>query len=215
MRLHHPERHFIAREPAQVRAPAPIRLAVRYGPERAPALRYLRAAVASWNTREPGRYTLDAAPADAPLPGKGVWLFWLGGAETAALQAWIESGGVAVIEADDKAEGTPLWRDDAGAVLARGAARGDGRRVAIARALDPASLPGLLDPDFPERLHALYAGASPPPQRATAAAFAPNAGNTAVAPLAEPIDRALALVLALLFALERVLATGTRLRAPA
>lgn len=41
--------------------PAAIKVAVRYAPEREGEVRYVRAAVAAWNAREPDRYTLDAA----------------------------------------------------------------------------------------------------------------------------------------------------------
>jgi hypothetical protein len=192
-------------------SPAPIRLAVRYAPEAESSLRYLRAAVAAWNQREADRYVLDAQPADAPLDDASNWLVWLA-PRSPALERWLERGGTALVaEAGDGGE--PLWRDAAGRVLARSASVGRGRAIGLSGALTPAALPLLLDADFPDRLRAALDGPPLAPTRATAAAAQPRHDaqvhgawlrSTANA---RPLDPWLAALVAVLFLLERLVAT--------
>lgn len=196
-------------------------LAVRYAPDAQHSLAWLRAAVAAWNAREPGRYRLDAQPLTVPLGDDARWLAWLAPSPPATVSAWIERGGVALLVGDARPDGDPLWRDADGHVLARSLSSGRGRIIALPAALTPAALPLLLDADFPQRLlHALQ-GASPAPRRAVAAALEPvrlaQAGASADAPLdgAHPLDPWLALLVAALFLAERILATRTRVETSA
>ena len=199
-------------------------------------VRYLRAAIAGWNAgfasgddaaTAAGRYDIDAANAEQALPARADWLAWLVAGELPAkVRTWVAAGGVALVGADTRLPelegGAVLWRDARGAVLARGVALGSGRVVRIERALAPATLPALLEPDFPRALHALFAPEPPAPARASADAARPvhSAGKDATrGALAgvrgleqgdervELIQSALALLLALLFATERVLAS--------
>jgi hypothetical protein len=198
---------------------APETLAVRYAPDAQASITWLRAAVAAWNTREPGRYRLDVQMLDAPLADDTHWLAWLAPQLSPATRAWIERGGVVVQAGGMTMHGDPLWRDVDGSVLARSDAIGRGRLITLSGALVPATLPWLLDPGFPQRLLAALRGATTAPDRAPAAALEPvPATNTAVNPgssgTTRPLDAWLALLIAILFLLERVVATHARARRP-
>jgi hypothetical protein len=208
--------------PGQMASPSapsstPVRLAVRYAPASEPSLRYLRAAVAAWNEREPGRYELDVQPVDAPLDGAAAWLVWLA-PPAPALQRWLEGGGTALVagSGDGEDDGEALWRDASGRVLARSLREGSGRRIALAGALTPAELPALLDADFPERLRAAFDGPPPAPTRASAAAAQPRedapAQTAALRSTADlrPLDPWLTVLIAVVFLFERLLATRPR-----
>ena len=195
---------------------APIRMAVRYTPESEPALAYLRATVAAWNTREPEHYELDAQPVTAPIAEETHWLAWLAPTLSAQASAWIERGGVALV-ADHPAPDAPaLWRDADGNVLARQQLLGQGRILALPGKLDPATLPVLLDAGFPDRLRTALLGPPAAPTRAYAEAVRPLQDTSlAVSPAhsraaARPLDPWLALLIALLFLLERIVATRSR-----
>jgi hypothetical protein len=198
---------------AAAAAATPIRFAVRYAPEAAASAVYLQAAVAAWNVREPGRYQLDAQPLTAPIPSDAHWLAWLGAPPSAQATTWIENGGTALLTNRSAAQGEPLWRDDDGRVLARSESIGRGRALALSGALSPADLPLLPDAAFPERLLAALQPLQPP-TRAMAAAVAPRREAAAAAqnglPAASqvrPLDTALASLIALLFVVERLVAT--------
>lgn len=194
----------------------PVRLAVRYAPEARDSLRYLRAAVAAWNQREPGRYELDAQPVDAPIVEASMvermnWLVWLA-PPSSALTSWLDRSDVALVANQADADGEPLWRDAAGRVLARTMAAGQGRTIALSGALTPQDLPSLLDAEFPDRLLAAFAGEPPAPTRASAAAMRPRVdGGISASSARNPatvrsLDTWLALLIAGLFLLERIVA---------
>ncbi|HJU38476.1 MAG TPA: BatA domain-containing protein, partial [Tahibacter sp.] len=134
---------------AAAAAPDALKIAVRYAPASEPALAYLRAAIAALNTDSKARYELDAQPASAAV-GDARALVVLGSDITPAVDAWIESGGLAIVDRRSDA-GSPLWRDADGNVLARSERRGEGRLVSLAAALSPATFAPLLDADFPAR----------------------------------------------------------------
>lgn len=193
---------------------APIRLAVRYAAESEHSLRYLRAAIAAWNQREPGRYELDAQAAGVPIADTSDWLVWLAPSSPALIR-FLEDGGTALMANRAGAEGEPLWRDAAGRVLALESSSGRGRMIALPGALNPTDLPPLLDADFPDRLHAAFAGESPAPTRALAQAAAPRAEATSRSTgysltQTRPLDPWLVILIAALFLLERVVATRPR-----
>lgn len=197
----------------------PIRLAVRYAAQDASSLAYLSAAVAAWNAREPGRYTLDAQAQSVPMDSDEPWLVWLGAEPTAAVSAWIEQGGSAILTQRPAAQGEVLWRDASGNASATRETIGRGRVIALAGAMTPQALPMLLDADFPERLLALLRGAPLAPTRAPASAVQPQADSAAVASdaagarlraSAHSLDPWLALLIAALFLVERIVATAAR-----
>ncbi|MBS0581879.1 MAG: BatA domain-containing protein [Proteobacteria bacterium] len=192
-----------------------IRVAVRYARDAEASLRYLRAAVAAWNQDEPGRYELDAQPAEVPVADATNRLVWLA-PPAAALTRWLDRGGVALVVNDGEADGEPLWRDAGGRVLAKIANGGNGRRIALSGALTATDLPLLLDADFPQRLRAAFGGATPAPTLAPAATMRPRVDTGMAAASAHlpasirPLDAWLALLIAALFLLERFMATRSR-----
>lgn len=200
-----------------------IRFAVRYTAETEPALAYLRAAVAAWNAREPTRYVLDAQPVATPIDADTRWLAWLAPTLSTQASAWIERGGVALVANHAMPDADPLWRDANGVALAGQQAVGRGRLIALPGALNPAALPLLLDADFPERLQSALQGPPAPPTRAPAQAVRPlhataSASATASAfsrDSARPLDPWLVLLIALLFVLERAVATRAQVKVPA
>jgi hypothetical protein len=197
---------------------APIRIAVRYAPQDETSLRYLHAAIAAWNAREPDRYTLDAQVASVAITDDEPWLIWLDGEPPAAVSAWIERGGIALLAHHPLARGEVVWRDAGGKVLATREASGGGHIIALPDALTPQALPFLLDADFPDRLLAALRTPPSPPTRAHADAMSPLQESTAIAMApgaptsAQPLDPWLALVIAALFLLERIVATRARAR---
>jgi hypothetical protein len=192
----------------------PVVLHVRYADDETSALAYLRAVVAAWNMREPNRYTLDAQPMTATAPDDARWLVRLAPDFPSSLTSWVERGGVALVAHRAAKDAAPLWQASDGSVLASEQSLGAGRVIALPNALAPSDLPLLLDADFPNRLLAAFRGEPPATDRAFAAAAEPDrigadvaatpalAGNNAVA-----LDAWLAIAIAVLFALERIVAT--------
>lgn len=199
-------------------AAAAVTLAVRHTADAEPSLRWLRDAIAVWNREEPGRYRLDAQPVSAPLPALDAWLVWLA-PPTPALKHWLDRGGraLAIHPADGLPggdAGEPIWRSADGHVLARRSMSGNGQRITLAGTFTPADLPILLDADFPQRLRDALAPPAAAPTSATASALQPLAGDaqpsiamTATPQSWRPLDAWLALLIAALFVLERMVAT--------
>ena len=177
-------------------APPPI----RYAPERAAAAVYLRAAVGAWN--EPA-VTVDAAPLAQAFDAKARTLIWLApGPVPAAVR--IVAGLLT------PTAGEVLWRDADGTVRVVGARVGRGQALRFAGPVQPREWPALLQPGFAAGLRDLFAAAPPQPARVAARDYAPVAGGPAFA--APPLDLRpwLALLVAVLFLLERWLATRSR-----
>ena len=210
-----------AMQPRKPVARAPLALAVRHGEDRTPALRYLRAAATAWRTPEAkdssstptsASTEVSFAPAAQPIEAGKRQLIWLvPGPLPAEVQQWISAGGTALIDAETTFAPaptmTPLWRADDGTVLVESAALGKGRLLRLTHALQPQAMPQLLEPDFPQRLRALFEPAPPPPGRVDAATHAPLTGAAAYPQPPRDLQPWLALLIALLFACERWLAT--------
>lgn len=198
-----------------VTAPALPALTVRYAPGNERAVGYFRAAATAY--AEPGKPPVfDAAIADSPVPRAARYLVWLSGAPMpAATLDWIEAGGVALLakDAPSPVEGAQftVWRDAEGAPLATAGRFGKGRVLRLTRALEPSAMPVLVEPDFPEQLWTLLAP-PPAPSLVVAVDYAPSvrpaAGGGAYNPHPVSLRPWLALLIALIFAAERWLATG-------
>lgn len=195
---------------------APPAVAVRHGDDDAPALRHLRAAIAAWHDADaPPDDALSIAPAAQPLEPGMRRLIWLSpGPLPGAVVAWVEAGGVALLDAAVETEhGAPplaWWRDGDGMPLVEGAALGRGRVLRFTRPLLPAELPQLLEADFPQRLRALLDGPPPVPASVAAVDHAPVAGAAASTQPPRELRPWLALLIALVFLAERWLATSRR-----
>jgi len=193
---------------------APPQLVVRHAPDRASLARYLRAASLAWQPANTN-VKVDSAPTDQPLPDKAKQLAWLSAGDVPVnVRDWTRNGGTLLLDADAKLADvqawTSLWRDEAGATLVEGAAYGRGRVLRFTRALAPRAMPQLLDATFPEHLRAVLEPAGAQPARVAAKAFAPLTGGSAFAIAPRDLQPWLALLIALVFLIERWLATSSR-----
>ncbi|ESQ78397.1 BatA domain-containing protein [Asticcacaulis sp. YBE204] len=188
----------------------PPTLSIRAAPDQ-PGARYFRAVATAWE-----RDATIAAPTDA-LPPKDTALVWLSaGPLPDSVTNWVKTGGTILLSKDVQTPisdtQTVLWRDDVGAPLIEGAYLGKGRWLRFTRGLAPAQVPELLEADFPDHLKALLT-TPPAPSRVAARDYAPLSGRAAFAQAATELQPWLAVLMALLFGLERWLATSSRRRA--
>ena len=197
-----------APKPVTVGAPA---LTVRYAQDREDGLRYLRAATSAW---QPPTTTaaFAAAPVGQALPPEARSLVWLApGPVPAAVVDWIRQGGTALLAMDTDyklpASTTVYWRDEVGAPLVEGAPLQSGRVLRFTRAFAPATMPQLLQPDFPRNLRSVLATPVPAPARVAAQDYAPIPGGAAYAQPPRDLQPWLALLIAMLLLVERWLAT--------
>jgi len=200
--------------PTLTPTPTPPPLTVRYAPAGEAAVSYFRAAATAF--AEPGKTpVIDSAPTDTPLPRTVRYLIWLSSAPMpAAVLDWIEAGGVVLLahDASSPVEGVQpaVWRDADGAPLVTAGRFGKGRVLRLTRPLEPSAMPALVEPDFPERLWTLLAP-PPAPTLVAAADYAPSTratpGGATYNPHPVSLRPWLALLIALIFAAERWLAT--------
>lgn len=217
--------------PAAARAPAtpppqptaPFRLQVRHTPDRTASLRYLRAAGVAWAREDanaqtgtpPSATQTTIAAAGQALDPQIRSLAWLVPGEVPApIRDWVADGGRILLDAGARWPGFPddapvAWSDAQGA-LARTIRAGNGRVIRLERPLLPAAMPGLLEADFPLRLRALFADAPALPGRVAAADFAPRTGSAPYPEHPQPLAPWLVWLVAGLFLLERLLASGRR-----
>ena len=196
-------------EPATDATPA---IAIRHDDTHLEGARHLRAAALAWQNEEGAQVDVSES-ADLPAE-EGVVLAWLHpGAPPSEVLHRAEQGGDVLLAADaqlpDGVEPAVAWRDDGGEPLLHVARVGSGRLLQLSRALTPAATPQLLDPSFPHTLREQLLPV-PAPTAVAAIDYAPHAG--AAAPVPSPLDLRpwLALAIALLFLLERWLATSRR-----
>ena len=102
---------------------------------------------------------------------------------------------------------TIYWRDEVGAPLVEGAALGRGQVLRFTRAFAPATLPQLLQPDFPRNLRNLFAAPAQAPTRVLAQDYVPISGGAAYAQTPRDLQPWLALLIAMSLLVERWLAT--------
>ncbi|TKD50251.1 BatA domain-containing protein [Sphingomonas baiyangensis] len=198
--------------PAPAATPTPLALLVRHDAGGRAALRYLRAAAIAWAGDARPAFAADST--DTPIPDDTRLLAWLAeGPMPERVVRWIEAGGTALVDPRAalamREDARVVWRDDESRPIATESPLGRGRIVRLLRAIEPASMPVLLEPDFPDQLARVIAP-PPPPARVAASEHAPVAG---LAPWPQPpfdLRPWLAIVIALLFAIERWLATSAR-----
>lgn len=196
-------------------APPPPALVVRYAPEQADRARWFRAAAKAWAT--PGQDpALEADAITRPLPAVAKPVIWLApGPAPAALVQWVRRGGTALLAHDAALEGEgaamTVWQDSEGVPLITAQPLGTGRLLRLQRKLEPAAMPALLAPEFPWVLARLLQP-KPPPKRVRAIDHAPVVTGAAGAEAPHlPLQAWFALAAALIFLLERWLATRPRL----
>lgn len=196
----------------------PPSLVVRHAPDARDQVRYFRAAATAW-TAPDARPAFEAALIDRPVDARSRYLVWLAaGPLPERIGDWIEAGGTALLSRETRSPTTGglsvTWRDPLGEPLATAGRLGQGRVLHLTRALEPAAIPQLLEPDFPDALARMLA---PPPEPARVAAIdhAPLTGGTTYERPPFDLRPWLALVIALVFGVERWLATRrTRAVAP-
>lgn len=194
----------------RVPAQPPLALTVRYAPEAEDAVRYFRAVATAWTPTD-ATPDFDAEPIDRAVRGSARHLVWLAsGPVPTPVETWVRDGGVVLtaLEARIPVEGetVPVWRGTAGEPLAVAGRLGRGRVIRLTRALEPAAIPQLVEPGFPDALAAMLA----PPAAPARVAASDHAPLTGAAPYDQsPLDLRpwLALLIALIFAGERWLAT--------
>ncbi len=209
----------VGAEPATHRSTEPLVLWLAYAPERSPELGFLRAAAGAEEALEIGGeivLSADLEGADWPAFGTGR-LIWLSGqALPQTVLDWLAAGGqvLRVGTPDPTSEGDPVtvWLGaDPGSKL-QAFMLGRGQLMLLTTALVPERLPELLEPDFPLVLRRWLSSPGPAPARATAESHAPDVGRAAWPPPSRRLDDSLALLIALLFLIERWLASSpTRL----
>jgi hypothetical protein len=136
-----------------------------------------------------------------------VWL--VPGPLPAHVSGWVRRGGTALVDSTaEVAEGarTVAWHDPSGAPLVEAVTLGRGRLLQLRQPLTPMAMPLLLEPDFPRRLRDLLAPAAAP-SSAHATNVAPAVGGRRYAQPARDLQPWLAMLIALLFAVERWVAT--------
>jgi hypothetical protein len=196
-------------------ADAPLAIAVRYDAAGASELPVVRALGAAW-AADGRSITWSIAAADVPLPATATWVFWLGDAAPQTLQtlqARARTGGLVVV-APTVGEAVLSGPDRP---ILRAQTMGLGRLFEFTAPLRADALPDVLAADFPRRLWTALTAPRRIPASAPARSVAPLATTREAWAPAESLEPPLALVLALLFLLERLVATGTgagpRLRA--
>lgn len=200
-----------AEAPARrIASPAAPALTVRYAPEAEDAVRYFRAAATAWAATD-AEPVFNAEPIDRSDPNSAGHLIWLAsGPVPAVVETWVRNGGVILtaLEARIPVEGetVAVWRGTAGEPLAVAGRLGRGRVIRLTRALEPAAIPQLVEPDFPDALLTML-DPRPAPARVAAVDHAPLTG---AAPYDQPpldLRPWLALLTVLMLAGERWLAT--------
>lgn len=185
--------------------PAPLRLQVRHDEAGRDEVRFLRAAALA----------LDAPAVDIATDASGF-------SDADAIHVWLSArplpGAVpgrllvdarAPLPAD--ARRTPVWRDGGGRLVLEQVESVQGRWLRWAAPLQPASMPVLLDPAFPHQLREVLQPRTPP-RRAEASAMQPGTGATAYPQPAHEPTTWLLLAIAMLFLLERWMASSRRRR---
>ena len=173
------------------------------------ALRPLRAAARAWQGK-----VFDLG-ADAAPPDTTAVAGWLSSTSIpGALRDWVARGGRVLLAHDAPLPPdialTPAMRDASGAPLLESGRLGRGRLLRFRQPLRPADMPVLLEADFPQRLRDALTPPLQLPTRADARAHVPTFGTRAQPPAPRDLQPWLALLIALLFATERWLATARR-----
>ena len=207
---------------APVAARTPIRIAAYADAAHRHALPYLRAAAAAWSATvkppTPADSLREIATPDA-LGSEDTHLLWLASsAVPTGYRQWVRDGGTILLAQDSAATALDweaaaiAWRNTDGNPLALRLADGKGAWLRMLVPVAPQSLPALLEPEFPHALQGLLRHAPEQAGRTWAASHAPVV-DAALAPARlppRPLDDWLALLVALLFGVERWLAMSMR-----
>lgn len=194
-----------------VTAPVPPRLHIRHDEAGRAALPWLRAVGVAWNPDMPVDIADDGTPFN-DADGVRIWL------SEKPLPTPMEDSRLLLADArtplPSGTRGMPRWHDDNGNVVIEQVISDNRQWLRWAAPLQPATMPALLDADFPQRLQALLQP-SPAPTRAAATDMQPTIGAEASPQPARELAPWLVAAIALLFLLERWLASARWRRRPA
>ncbi len=207
--------------------PKPMRIAVYADAEHRAALPYLRAVATAWATQAKPSVAAPA-PTQVSTPVSSTTLreitgidglhaddthvLWLAStAVPAQQQHWVKNGGVILLAQDSKVETLDwndaqiAWRGADGTQLALRLVDGKGFWMRMLLPLTPESLRVLLEPGFPLALQATLEANLPAATRAWADAYIPVVNTQAIDAVQSPrpLGSLLALLIALLFGIER------------
>lgn len=187
----------------------PPRMHLQANAAHASSLRYLHAAARAWQSD-----ARTLAEGDIPPANNAVIVRLVEGPLPPALLAWVERGGTVLASHDAILPRTvhpvPVAVDGDEAPLAEEGVLGRGRLLRFLQPLQAAATPALLEPEFPQHLRELLRPLRRAPAYADARAYAPVAGGRSYPQQPRDLQPWLALLVALLFALERWLATRAR-----
>ena len=205
------EQNAATAKPVVIAAPE---LQIRHDEAGKQGLRYLNAVASAWRGTKP-----ETADDTVAFGNDDKLHIWLSAKPLPAdTSAWLQRGGRLLVDARTpvpaNAQRTPLWREASGVLVIEQISTPEGRWLRWAAPLQPASLPVLLDADFPNDLRAVLQ-AAPTPRRAPAVTMQPETGATPYAQPATELSHWLLLAIALLFLLERWLASAPRRRGQA
>ncbi|MEO6226651.1 MAG: BatA domain-containing protein [Thermomonas sp.] len=206
---------------ARNHTPTPLHVVAYADDMQRTVLPYLHAAAKAWNSNAsptPPANTLREIEGINEISTGDTQLLWLASAGVPTQQHnWVQRGGVILLAEDtvstslDWHGAQVAWRSADGTPLALRMADGKGAWVRMLVPFDPQSLPALLEPTFPDALQALLESTPPTAQRAWAEGYAPiNATIASVPQAPRPLGALLALLITLLFGIERWLATAPR-----
>ncbi len=200
----------------------PIRLAIRYDRAHAENAIYFRAVHATWQAelKANEKEAIDAADIASALKQDRTALIWLSsGTLPTEIREWAKKGGTIIASKEtlvpEIKSGVVAWRNEQGKILVRVVPHGQGRILQWQQALKPGVMPELLDANFPDHLKALLQAAVPAPTRALATSQIPLTGAKASTETPHSLQIWLALLIAVLFFLERWLANAPRRWSPA
>lgn len=129
----------------------------------------------------------------------------------ATLLDWVKHGGTVLLSASAPSPAAdallPQWQADDGRVLLTAGRWGVGQVYRFAQPLTAETMPEVLEASFPDTLQAHLQPQTQQPQRAFAMHYQPQRAEPGYVQAAMDIRPWLALLIALLFALERWLAT--------
>ena len=213
-------------QPGIAQADAAWEIAIRHDAAHADAIAYLRAAVAAWQAdarqhRRPAP-SVSVESTTAALPTTTTHALWLSNhAVPDAVLAWARAGGQLLLSQDapapnlDDATAAVIWRGEDGTPLADARALGQGRILRLLAPLRPASMPVVLDADFPRQLADALTPTRPDASHALARDWPPLVGAAPWQPAPVPLQPWLALLLAVVFGIERLVAmrAGRQVRA--
>ncbi|MDI1253211.1 BatA domain-containing protein [Thermomonas sp.] len=199
-----------------------MRIAAFVDAEHQAALPYLRAAATAWSSQtkpQAPTNSLRAIPDAAALHPDDTHLLWLANTTVPAQQQqWVRDGGTILLAQDSPAASLDwqtaqvTWRSADGAPLALRMSDGKGAWVRMLVPFTPQSLPALLEPDFPVVFQDALQANPPIATRAWANTYSPVVDAQAVHAIQSPrpLGGLLALLIALLFGIERLVAMSMR-----